>query len=143
MVNGLSGAILAGAVPVALMMAAGWQPVAVALFAAYHLICQQNPNHSYFLMGYQLPMDQQMVAIYGSTLAAGLIFVLLRDRMRPLPWGAYCLLILPTAIDGFTQLFGWRHSNWELHTATGASFGAAAVWRAHAHIKRALRPPLV
>ncbi len=141
--NVLNGAILAGAVLVPLMMAAGLQPVAGALFAAYHVICQQNPDHSYFLMGYQLAMDQRMVAIYAATLAAGLIFAPVRDRVRPLRWRTYFLLILPIAIDGLTQLFGWRHSNWELRTTTGALFGMATVWLAYPHIERALRSPLV
>ena len=32
------------------------------------------------------------------------------------------------AMDGFTQLFGWRESSAELRTLTGALFGAASVW---------------
>ena len=32
------------------------------------------------------------------------------------------------AIDGFTQLFGWRESTPELRTLTGALFGLASVW---------------
>ncbi len=140
--NVINGAILAGAVLVPLMMAAGLQSVARALFAAYHLICLQIPDHSYFLMGYQLAMDQRMVAIYGSMVAAGLVFIPLRDRAGTLPWRVYFLLMLPIAIDGFTQLFGWRQSNWELRTLTGALFGSATVWLTYPHIERALcRPP--
>ncbi len=137
--NVINGTILAGAVLVPLMMAAGLRPVAGALFAAYHLICLQNPDHSYFLMGYQLAMDQRMVAIFGSTFAAGLAFVLLRGLIRTLPWRVYFLLILPIAIDGFTQLFGWRTSNWELRTLTGVLFGTATVWLTYPPIDRALR----
>ena len=38
----------------------------------------------------------------------------------------YLLLIAPMAIDGLTQLVGWRESNWELRTLTGALFGLAS-----------------
>src|ERR1700682_2051648 len=32
------------------------------------------------------------------------------------------------AIDGFTQLFGWRESTWELRVVTGLLFGLASGW---------------
>ncbi len=50
-----------------------------------------------------------------------------RRRLRPLTWRLYLLLILPMAVDGFTQAFGWRESNWELRTITGGLFAVATV----------------
>jgi uncharacterized membrane protein len=32
------------------------------------------------------------------------------------------------ALDGFTQLFGWRESTWELRVITGLLFGFASGW---------------
>jgi uncharacterized membrane protein len=32
------------------------------------------------------------------------------------------------AIDGFTQLFGWRQSTWELRVITGSLFAVAVAW---------------
>jgi uncharacterized membrane protein len=32
------------------------------------------------------------------------------------------------AIDGFTQLFGWRQSTWELRVITGSIFAVAVAW---------------
>jgi len=37
-------------------------------------------------------------------------------------------MILPMALDGFSQLLSWRESTWELRVATGLLFGAASGW---------------
>ncbi len=137
--NVVNGLIVGGAFLVPLMMAAGLTDPARALFIAYHQLCEQLPGRSYFLLGYQLAMDQRMLAIYGSSLLAGLLFAPLRGRVRPLAWRYYFLLILPMALDGFTQLFGWRESIWQLRTVTGTLFGAATVVLAYPYIDRALR----
>ena len=140
LVNLINGLILAGAVLVPLMRHVGLEEMASAVFTAYHVICQQIPDHSYFLLGHQLALDQRMMAIYGFSLVAGLVYVSLRGRLHPLSWRAYFILVLPMAADGFTQLFGWRHSTWQLRTATGALFGIATVWLAYPHLDAALRP---
>ncbi|MBV9169420.1 MAG: DUF2085 domain-containing protein [Chloroflexi bacterium] len=67
------------------------------------------------------------LAIYIALLAVGIYFARHRD-MRPLGFVAYGVLILPMAIDGFTQLFGWRESTWELRVITGVLFGFASAW---------------
>ncbi len=136
--NLVNGAIVAGAVAVPLFRSAGWDGVAGVLFSAYRLLCLQNPDHSYFLLGYQLAMDQRMMALYGFSLLAGLAFLPLRGRLGPLPWRLFFLMALPMAVDGFTQLFGWRHSSWELRTATGGLFGVATVWLVYPYLQRVL-----
>ncbi|HEX2987927.1 MAG TPA: DUF2085 domain-containing protein, partial [Chloroflexota bacterium] len=138
LVNGLT---LVGAVAAPLLMAYGWESAGSALFTLYSLICAQNPEHSYFLLGHQLAMDQRMMAIYGASLAAGLAFVPMRGRLRPIPWRLFGLMALPMAMDGFTQLLGWRHSSWELRTVTGGLFGVAVVWLMYPFLDRQL-PPL-
>jgi hypothetical protein len=48
------------------------------------------------------------------------------------------------ALDGFTQLFGWRESTWELRVSTGLLFGLASGWLVLPHLDSAfglrLRP---
>lgn len=127
-VNATNAVITLGAIAVPLMRAAGMEGLAAPLFEAYHALCEQRPERSYFLLGYQMAMDHRMMAIYGSTVLAGLAFAPLRGRVRPLPWRIFLVLILPMAVDGFTQLFGWRVSNWQLRTVTGTLFGVATVW---------------
>jgi uncharacterized membrane protein len=140
--NMLNSAVLAGAVLSPLMRAAGLQGPGELLFWAYGALCNQTPANSYFLLGYQLALDQRMLAIYGFGLLAGLTFAALRRWARPLPLRLYLLLILPVALDGFTQLFGWRQSTWEIRTLTGGLFGMATVWLAYPRLDIARRSAL-
>jgi uncharacterized membrane protein len=45
-------------------------------------------------------------------------------------------------VDGLTQLFGWRESNYLLRTATGALFGLASTWLAYPNIQDAMADAL-
>lgn len=134
-------AILLGAGLAPLLRAWGLHDAGSLLFWAYGAICAQTPEHSYYLLGYQMALDQRMMAIDGSALLAGLVFGLVRSSARPLSWRVYVLLILPMAADGLTQLFGWRHSTWELRTITGALFGVGTVWLTYPRLNVAW-PPL-
>ena len=135
----------------------GYDEPASAIYAAYQLVCHQWAFRSYFLfgphleygptalsarvgpdamygfvgspeLGYKVAFCERDVAIYLAVLAAGLAYGRYRERLPSLGLAGYCLLILPMAIDGFTQLFGWRESTVELRTLTGALFGVASVW---------------
>ena len=132
--NLINGLILVGAVAVPVMRALGWVLIPDFLFAAYHLICEQRPERSYFLWGYQMAVDQRITAIFGSSLLAGLVFIPLRGRLKAISWRTYFILSLPMAVDGFTQLFGWRESNWELRTITGTLFGGGMVWLVYPYL---------
>lgn len=134
--NGINLAVLGGSAAVPALMAAGLTWLATPLFGSYRLICHQLPYRSFFLFGYQMAMCERNVAIYGSMSLAGLLFGLTRGRLRPLPWRWYLALSVPIAVDGFTQLFGWRESTWELRAVTGTLFGVATVWLAYPHLER-------
>ncbi len=67
------------------------------------------------------------LAIYIALLAAGVYYARRRD-LQPAGFVVYGILILPMALDGFTQLFGWRESTWELRVVTGVLFGLASGW---------------
>jgi len=77
--------------------------------------------------GWKMAICERDLAIYGALFIAGLVFAR-RRAIKPLGFVAYAVLILPMAIDGFTQTFGWRESTWELRVITGALFGAASAW---------------
>ena len=89
--------------------------------------------------GYKIAICQRDVAIYGSVVMAGLLFGLLRRRVRAPSLKVYLLFLIPMALDGFSQLFGLRESNWWLRTATGALFGGASVWLAYPYLEAAMR----
>ena len=139
------------------ILAAGYDEPANAIYAAYQVVCHQWAFRSYFLfgphaeygpdalsalvgpsamygfvgspvLGYKVAFCERDVAIYLAVLLAGLAYGRYRDRLPSLGLAGYGLLILPMAVDGFTQLFGWRESTVELRTVTGALFGVASVW---------------
>ena len=83
-------------------------------------------------LGYKVAFCERDVAIYAAVLVTGLVYGWRRGPspgdVPGLSLTAYAILIVPMAIDGFTQLFGWRESSVLLRTLTGTLFGAASVW---------------
>lgn len=107
----------------------GADGLSLAIFQLYSFTCHQMASRSYFIAGYQMAYCERNTAIYFAMTAAGLAYVLLRKRwLASLPIRWYLILILPMAIDGFTQLFGLRESSWLLRGVTGTLFGVATVW---------------
>lgn len=92
-------------------------------------------------VGYKVALCQRDVAIYGSVFIAGLIYALIRDRVtvKPPSLKVYFIFLIPIAVDGFTQLFGLRESNWWLRTVTGAIFGFASAWLAYPYVEDAMQ----
>lgn len=90
-------------------------------------------------LGYKIALCQRDVAIYGSMLLGGLLYALLRRRLKPLPIWLWLLLgVGPIALDGGTQFLGVfpflsafaRESTPLLRTVTGALFGLMNIWMA-------------
>jgi uncharacterized membrane protein len=94
-------------------------------------------------LGYKVAICQRDVAIYGSVLLAGLLFALGRQRWPNLTLRWYLLFLIPMAIDGGTQLFGLRESNWWLRTLTGMLFGMGSVWLAYPFVNDAMQDVMV
>jgi uncharacterized membrane protein len=156
-VNAALLAFLLGGAAAPAFATVGWTPLADAVYAAYRLTCHQWAFRSFFLFG-ELPIgvvDQQRLArlgvdpftfiggpglgwkmaycerdlaIYVGLLALGLLYAARRGRLEPAGFAIYGLLIMPMALDGFSQLFGWRESTWQLRLATGLLFGLASGW---------------
>ncbi|MFQ6016379.1 MAG: DUF2085 domain-containing protein, partial [Anaerolineae bacterium] len=122
------------------LMAQGYTVPAQAIYTVYRLVCHQLWQRHYWLFGYPAAIDHRLTALYGSLLVGGLLFALVRRRLQPLNWRLYLLIaIVPMALDGLTQLFGFRESNWLLRTITGALFGLASVWLLYPHLERSMR----
>lgn len=113
-----------------------------AIYFIYSYFCHQSPSRSFFIFGYQMAYCQRDTAIYTSILAAGLVFALARKKVRPLsPRKMLLGLVLvsaPMVIDGGTQLFLVRESNWWLRTITGALFGAGSTWLVYPYIEQGM-----
>jgi uncharacterized membrane protein/glutaredoxin len=101
-------------------------------------------------LGYKVALCQRDVAIYGAILLSGLLFALIRKRLKPLPIWAWMLVgIIPIAIDGGSQLiFGFplpifsllpmRESTPLLRTLTGTLFGIANVWLSYPYVEESM-----
>ncbi len=100
------------------------------IFGIYHLFCAQTPSHSFYVSGYQVCLCARCLAIYSALLTGGLLLGVLRDyrRITALPWWAWIITLLPMALDGGTQLFGWRESTVVLRLLTGIVFGLGTAW---------------
>jgi uncharacterized membrane protein len=78
-------------------------------------------------VGWKLAICERDLAIYVGVLIVGLVYAR-RRTIAPIGFGAFAAFALPMALDGFTQLFGWRESTWELRVFTGLLFGFASAW---------------
>lgn len=136
-INTIAGAFSGLPMAAPLLMAAGYPGPANAIYFSYQVVCHQMPSRSFFLTGFQMAYCQRNFAIYTSIFLTGLVYAALRNRIKVpnLPLWGYVLLITPMAIDGFTQLFGWRLSTPELRVITGTLFGVASVWLAYPYLE--------
>ncbi|MCL5959698.1 MAG: DUF2085 domain-containing protein [Chloroflexi bacterium] len=139
LLNFVNFSVVSGALLAPTLMSAGLLGPGSILFSSYRLLCHQLPFRSDFIFGYQVAMCQRNMAIYTSMFLAGLGFSFVRRRLKPLSWRWYLILITPMAIDGFTQLFGFRESNWTLRVITGTLFGIATIWLAYPHLEIGMR----
>ncbi len=99
-------------------------------------------------IGYKVALCERDIAIYAGIFVAGLLFGLVRSRLRPLPLMYWFILgILPIALDGGSQLISQigllsiptRESTPLLRSLTGGLFGMVNVWMAYPHLEASMR----
>ncbi|MFO7623777.1 MAG: DUF2085 domain-containing protein [Anaerolineales bacterium] len=97
--------------------------------------------------GYKIALCQRDMAIYGSILLFGLIFVATGRAIRGLPWYIWILLALvPIGLDGVGQLVSqppfnllpYRESTPFLRTFTGFLFGFTTAWFAYPMVEETM-----
>lgn len=78
-------------------------------------------------IGFKMAMAHRNTAIFGTIFLAGLVYALLRRRLRPLPVRWYAVLVAPMAIDGLSHVIseitrlGFRSTNaWAVRLTGGA-----------------------
>jgi len=86
-------------------------------------------------LGYKMAYCQRDTAMYGSMLLAGMVFGLVRHRLKPLTFTRYLIFLVPLAVDGLVQLLTSYESTWQLRTITGSLFGVATVWFAYPYLE--------
>jgi uncharacterized membrane protein len=121
------------------LMASGFTGPSNLIYSAYRFACHQLPSRSFFIFGHQMAFCQRDTAIYASLFLAVILFGFVRHRVKPLPWQAYIAFIAPMALDGITQLFGLRSSNWQLRVITGVLFGIGSAWLALPYLEEAFQ----
>ena len=84
-----------------------------------NLICHRKPERSFFIKGHQFPVCARCTGFYLS-----LLIYFTYTYYFFVDYNVYLLvfaiiLLIPTAIDGLTQLFEYRESNNNLRFITG------------------------
>lgn len=158
--------MLAGALAAPLLAAVGLSAAAEVVYTAYRFTCHQWAFRSFFLfgaqpvyaqadlaargldpfsfvgdqtLGWKIGFCERDVAIYIGLLVIGLLYARRRTLKAP-GFALYTLLSLPLALDGFSQLLGFRESTWELRVATGLLFGLASAWLVMPRLDAAFGP---
>ncbi|GHO45527.1 DUF2085 domain-containing protein [Ktedonospora formicarum] len=142
-ITSVLGILVFAAISVPFLSYLGLDVISKPIFYTLHYVCAQIPSHSFYIFGHQLGMCARNFSIYASMFVGSLIFTLSGNRMRGIPWWAWILLMVPIALDGFTQMFGLRESSWELRLLTGTLFGFGNVWFALPMMQKSLELPVL
>lgn len=109
-VNGFFGIYVGLAFLAPLLLAYGYASIANMIYAIYRLDCHQLPSRSYFIAGEQVAFCHRHVSMYGTLLGGGLLFNLVRHRLKPPALRWYVFFLVPIAVDGGLGLASeWLH----------------------------------
>jgi uncharacterized membrane protein len=133
-VNGFLFLYVAQLLLAPILAAAGHRDWARPIYGFNGLFCHQNPDRSFSVFGQQMASCQRCAAIYCSMFLLGLLFVVLRNRIRGPSWRAVGLLATPVAVDGLAQMAGVHESNVALRVITGAVFAIGVCWLLFPHL---------
>ena len=137
------GLIMLAALSVPFLSYFGLDAISKPIFYALHYICAQVPSHSFYIFGHQFGLCARNLSIYGSMFVGCLVFLFSKKRLPGIPWWLWILMLLPMAIDGTTQLVGWRESTWELRVITGTLFGLGNIWFVLPYIQKMIIQEIV
>ncbi len=86
------------------LLAYGFTGAANTIYSAYRVACHQFPSRAYFIFGEQVALCHRDLAIYATLFVGGLLFALIRHKMKPPEFRWYLLFLIPIAFDGGTGL---------------------------------------
>lgn len=87
-----------------ILLVTGYTGSANAIYRFYRLSCHQLPSRAYFIWGEQVALCHREIAMYATILAGGLIFGVIKDRLKPLTLRWYVFFLVPVALDAGLQL---------------------------------------
>lgn len=99
-------------------------------------------------LGYKVALCERDVAIYGGILIFGLIFSIIKRRLKPIHWLIWILIgIIPIGLDGLSQLISQlpinllplRESTPFLRTMTGFLFGFITAWFGYPYVEDSMK----
>lgn len=108
-----------------ILMALGLTAPANMIYQAYRVTCHQFPSRSYFIFGHQVAVCHRDLAIWTTLFVGGLVFALLRERVKALPFHWWILFVIPIGLDGGTQLVGGFYEVMPWYFPTGFAFAVA------------------
>jgi uncharacterized membrane protein len=122
-----------------LLMSWGWTRMANIIYFVYQFLCHQMPSRCFFIGRFQVAICERDLALYGGACLAGVVFGMVRDRVRPLPIPVWLILVAPLVLDGVTQLLGLRYSTWQLRTITGLLASGGTIWMVYPYLEEAFK----
>lgn len=128
LLNGIAALFVVPPLVAPYLAATGHTVAASWIYRFFSLTCHQKPEHSFFIAGHQVAFCQRDTAIYGGLLLFGLLYAVVRHRVRPASLWIGALLAAPMAVDGLTQLVGLRESTPTLRVLTGGLFALGVAW---------------
>jgi uncharacterized membrane protein len=99
-------------------------------------------------LGYKVALCERDVAIYGGILLFGVLFALLRRKVKPIHWIVWILVgIVPIGLDGFSQLLSQpplsllplRESTPLIRSLTGFLFGFLTAWFGYPYVEESMQ----
>lgn len=107
------------------LLDAGHDTLAAVNYELFSGVCHQRPERSYTIFGNKMGACARDLGIYSGLLVGSLLFPVLWGKKDLPPAWVILAAVFPLAVDGGTQLTGFRESNNTLRVVTGFLFGAA------------------
>ena len=111
---------LSGAVLTPWLASLGYETTAQLLYWAYRPLCPQRPDHSFFVAGHKMAVEQRPTAVFFAGALAGPVYVMMKRTRVRVPGWLVLVAFVPMFIDVATQIVGLRASDGFWRSLTGA-----------------------
>jgi uncharacterized membrane protein len=126
--NALFGTYLAAILVAPILSATGHGRTAEPVYRFFGLFCHQQDARSFHMAGHPLACCERCAAVYASLAISGVLFGLLRTRIRRIRCTELIALCSPMVVDGMAVGAHIYGGNAVVRVITGALFGLGIVW---------------